>query len=350
MSEDANNPPAEDPEFDVVARYHEILASDPDLTMPVAAIEALIEAITANTQVTTVAETMELLEEYTGKLKASVPNHISLSAGTDLFQRYLVHTLTRTSIMNGSFTAIRNHLLSSGRLFVANAKASREKIAEYYKHLLKDGVTILTNGGSRVVSALLRKAAESTLRFQVIYVLSPAESADSREGHSTVADLRAHGVPVATIPDSAVAYCLEKVNMVIVGAEGVVENGGIISRLGTYQMGLLAKSKEKPFYVVTESHKFVRLFPLGQFDLPIKQNVLEFKAGDDAQETTEAGRTTEDRGATDINPNPTSWKCSGLNPHDAVDYTPPRLISGIITESGVMTPSAVSEELIKIWF
>ena len=35
---------------------------------------------------------------------------------------------------------------------------------------------------------------------------------------------------------------------------------------------------------------------------------------------------------------------------DAVDYTPPDLISGIITESGVLLPSAVSEELIKIWF
>jgi len=35
---------------------------------------------------------------------------------------------------------------------------------------------------------------------------------------------------------------------------------------------------------------------------------------------------------------------------DAVDFTPPEYISGIITESGVLTPSAVSEELIKIWF
>ncbi len=35
---------------------------------------------------------------------------------------------------------------------------------------------------------------------------------------------------------------------------------------------------------------------------------------------------------------------------DAVDFTPPDLISALITESGVLTPSAVSEELIKIWF
>ncbi|KAK5041051.1 translation initiation factor eIF-2B subunit alpha, partial [Cryomyces antarcticus] len=69
------------------------------------------------------------------------------------------------------------------------------------------------------------------------------------------------------------------VDMVIVGAEGVVENGGIISRLGTYQMGMLAKSARKPFYVVAESHKFVRLYPLSQYDLPIEQRVVDFKIG-----------------------------------------------------------------------
>ena len=37
--------------------------------------------------------------------------------------------------------------------------------------------------------------------------------------------------------------------------------------------------------------------------------------------------------------------------HDVLTQKqPPDLISGIITESGVLTPSAVSEELIKIWF
>ena len=35
---------------------------------------------------------------------------------------------------------------------------------------------------------------------------------------------------------------------------------------------------------------------------------------------------------------------------EAVDYTPPNLITALITESGVHTPSAVSEELIKIWY
>ena len=43
----------------------------------------------------------------------------------------------------------------------------------------------------------------------------------------------------------------------------------MISSMGTYQIGLLAKSTGKPFYVVAESHKFVRLDPLSGTDLPI---------------------------------------------------------------------------------
>lgn len=363
-SETAATENAEPLGFDVVSAYNRILSSDPEITMPVAAIEALVEAI-AHSQVSTVAETLDLLEKATASLKESIANPISLSAGTDLFQRYLITTLNRPASLNlgpeDDFRAIRNHLLSNGKLFVERAKASREKIAGFGRHFIRDGTTILTNGGSRVVGALLKKAAESsTIRFRVIYVMSPSRAADSPLGHQIVSELRALNVPIATIPDSAVAYSLGKVDMVIVGAEGVVENGGIISRLGTYQMGLLAKSKGKPFYVVAESHKFVRLFPLGQFDLPTKQNILDFKVDDDKE--------AADEGVADVGEKQERSKCSGLSADDAVDYTvshyciryagvlltcqnqSPDLISGIITESGVLTPSAVSEELIKIWF
>ena len=70
--------------------------------------------------------------------------------------------------------------------------------------------------------------------------------------------------------DAAVGYIIEKVDLVIVGAEGVVENGGIINKIGTNQMAVCAKAQNKPFYVVAESFKFVRLFPLNQQDVPDK--------------------------------------------------------------------------------
>ena len=65
----------------------------------------------------------------------------------------------------------------------------------------------------------------------------------------------------------------------------MVENGGIISRMGTYQIALLAKAAGKPFYVAAESHKFVRLYPLGQYDLGIDQEVLKFRTEDREEET-----------------------------------------------------------------
>ena len=394
--------------FDVVATYKRLLIEDPELTMPVAAIESLVLAL-AHTPASTISETLDLLSTLTATLKRHIPNPISLSAGTDLFQRYIITTLQRPSGVtspNGrsnssaGFDDIRTHLVRNGQLFVERAKEARDKIAGFGKHFIRDGHTVLTNGGSRVVGALLRSAAEQSggfgargsIRFRVIYVVDKSAEADKEgacESMENVTALRKLGVPVATIPPTAIAYCLGQVTACFVGAEGVVENGGIISRLGTYQMGMLAKSAGKPFYVVAESHKFVRLYPLGQSDLGIEQRIVEFKSGVEGKEASgSSGKKQElhkDEGVADMygDDNDTgvlapemvngkAWNqqqqlVSSLP--EAVDFTvssgpfqilngwtilttpqPPNLISGIITESGVLLPSAVSEELIKIWF
>lgn len=48
-------------------------------------------------------------------------------------------------------------------------------------------------------------------------------------------------------------------------------------QIGTYQMAMCSKAHNKPFYVVAESFKFVRLYPLNQQDVPdkfkVRQNV-----------------------------------------------------------------------------
>ncbi|KAL1305620.1 hypothetical protein AAFC00_007221 [Neodothiora populina] len=353
-------------DFDVVAAYHKILASDPDITMPVAAIEALVEAL-HDIPATTVSETLDLLSTLTAELKRKIPNPISLSAGTDLFQRYIITTLQNprggsSSSRGGDFDAIRDHLVQNGKLFVERAKEARDKIASFGKHFVRDGNTVLTNGGSRVVGALLRSAAEASggfgaqgsIRFRVIYVVSShAPDAESTENISV---LRKLGIPVATIPPTAIAYCLQQVTQCFVGAEGVVENGGIISRLGTYQIAMLAKAAGKPFYVVSESHKFVRLYPLGQLDLGIDQRIVEFKTADGKDERPKSANSmrstvsAKDEGVADMDGDAASISSESPAVAEAVDFTPPNLISGIITESGVLLPSAVSEELIKIWF
>lgn len=44
-------------------------------------------------------------------------------------------------------------------------------------------------------------------------------------------------------------------NLVLVGAEGVVENGGIINKLGSYHVAIAAREHAIPFYVAAESYK-----------------------------------------------------------------------------------------------
>lgn len=271
--------------------------------------------------------------------------------------------------------------MANGRLFVQRAKEARGKIADVARRFVRDGSTVMTSGSSRVVSAVLTAASAERVRFRVVYVRSsslessfgtaskvapPAKS--PQKPPSLVSELRARGVPVAEIGEGAVAYAMGEVDMVLSGAEGVVENGGVINKLGTYQLGLLAQSAGKPFYVLVESHKFVRLYPLGQHDLGIEQMVLDFrdgKGGDGAagggrecaNQAKAEGTCTHKGRANEASDVPRVTRdITHAEPRDipdarsAVDFTPPELITALITESGVHTPSAVSEELINIWY
>lgn len=335
--------------FDIVAKYHALLADDLGMTMPIAAIQALVAALSTHDTSTT-TETMTLLAAYTDKLKTGVPNQISLSAGTDLFQRFLSHSIKPGA--DADFAAVVRHMLSNGQLFAERAKAARAKIASRGKHCIRDGRTILTKGASRCVQGFLEDAARANIRFRVIYVLS---SLNDTKGIDMVTSLRTHGIPVATIPDAAVAYTMHKVDMVFVGAEGVLQDGGIVSQLGTHQLALLANIRNKEFFVFAESHKFVRLFPLGQFDLPIEQKAIRFYADDDDKAVEAWGSRSSSQPTEDLHPQLREeieqrerlWASGAVE--NAVDYTPGKLISTIVTEGGMMTPSAVAEELFKIW-
>lgn len=133
-------------------------------------------------------------------------------------------------------------------------------------------------------------------------------------------DLKQLGVSCTLILDSAVGYVMEQVDMVMVGAEGVAESGGVINKIGTYTMAMCAQEIKKPFYVLTESFKFSRIYPLNQVDLP---NEFKYTAS--------------------------TLKKDLRKEHPLVDYTPPHFINLLFTDLGILTPSAVSDELIKLY-
>lgn len=110
-------------------------------------------------------------------------------------------------------------------------------------------------------------------------------------------------------------------------------------------MALCSKAHNTPFYVVAESFKFVRLYPLNQQDVPDKFKV---RAG------LEELRPSVSPALTSVSA--PQYKADTLKTvqnlseeHPIIDYTPPSLITLLFTDLGVLTPSAVSDELIKLY-
>ena len=69
-------------------------------------------------------------------------------------------------------------------------------------------------------------------------------------------------IPCTTVLDSAIGMCMSSIDCIFVGAEAVLENGGIVNKISTYTVALCAKAYNKPFYVFAESLKFLKRFPL----------------------------------------------------------------------------------------
>jgi len=176
--------------------------------------------------------------------------------------------------------------------------------------------------------ALLARAVAANRRFRVLVT----ESKPTNRGIKAAIELERLGIEATVILDTAVGYYIERVQMVLVGAEGVVENGGIINQIGTYMVAAMAKAANVPFYAVAERYKFVRCYPLSQRDMPTMSTALLLSG--------------------DLSPShitPSSDNHFEPN-HPTIDYTPPGLITLLFTDFGVLTPSAVSDELIKMYY
>ncbi|OQR91934.1 translation initiation factor eIF-2B subunit alpha [Achlya hypogyna] len=298
--------------------------SDPDSAIAVAVIKALT-GVVQRSSASTMMEIESALTDAAAALKAAADgpaaskvqlSSISVTAVCQLFLRYV----TRCFLEFDDFDQCKSQLIDRGKLFAETSLLSRKRIADLGHNFVRDGMKVLTHGASRVVTGLLLQAAK-TKHFSVVVT----EGRPNGAGYKTAELLSNAGIPTTVIVDAAMGYYMEKVDMVIVGAEGVVENGGIVNKIGTFSAAMIAHAMKKPFYVAAESFKFARLYPLNQSDFPHNRH-------DD---------TTLDA-AVAKHPNLTVGSPS-------CDYTPPHYISLLFTDLGVLTPSAVSDELIKLY-
>lgn len=103
---------------------------------------------------------------------------------------------------------------------------------------------------------------------------------------------------------------------------------------------MVAKTLKKPFYVAVESYKFARMYPLTQRDVTDM-----FRHDSDEASHSHANTSTA---ATEIAASiPRNDNISFF--HTTIDYTPAEYITLLFTDLGVLTPAAVSDELIKLY-
>ena len=131
----------------------------------------------------------------------------------------------------------------------------------------------------------------------------------------TTFELKHEGIDVSLIPDTAVGYTMANglINKIVVGADRILSTGHVFNKIGTYQIALIAKQHNIPFYVAA---------PLSTFDLNSNTEDVVIEQRKASEVTSIGNKKTAPDGINVINP--------------AFDMTPPELISGIITEKGVI--------------
>jgi methylthioribose-1-phosphate isomerase len=153
------------------------------------------------------------------------------------------------------------------------------------------------------------------------------ETRPRNQGASLTAwELGHHGVAHTVIPDNTGGHLMQHgmVDLVIVGTDRVAANGDVCNKIGTYLKALAARDNGVPFYVALPSPTIDFCIDDGVSQIPIEQ-----RAADEV--TMMTGRTADGRIETvRIVPEGSPVANYGF------DVTPARLVSGLITERGVL--------------
>ena len=205
-------------------------------------------------------------------------------------------------------------------------------MGEHGRHLVSPGVRILTicNAGALATCGYgtAMGVIRSAHRLKLVDKVWVCETRPVLQGaRLTIWELQQDGIPECLITDSMAAAVMQQghVDMVVTGADRVAANGDAANKIGTYGLAVLAAYHHIPFYVAA---------PLSTVDMKIesgKQIPIEERDRDEVRQI----------GGTYI----TLPEANVYNP--AFDVTPNQLITGIITEAGVIRPP-YQENLLKV--
>jgi len=206
---------------------------------------------------------------------------------------------------------VKHFTISKADEVVNGSLQAVAQIAEHGSELIADGDKIMTHSYSSTVVAVLKAAFAKHRHIEVI----ATRSGPGRTGERIARELGLYGIPVTFIDDAAMGLYMRTVNRVVVGADRVCADGKVVNGIGTYQLALASEKANIPFYVLCETLKFDPRLSSDEVDLEEKE----------PSEVVESGKLPPE--------------VRVKNPY--FDITPLELITGIITENGLLMPEEV---------
>lgn len=204
------------------------------------------------------------------------------------------------------------------------------KMGDFGSSLIGENANILTHcnagslatGGYGTALGVIRSASRDG-KVKMVYA---DETRPLLQGSRlTVYELMKDKIPVTLITDSMAAYHMQQglIDCIITGADRIVANGDSANKIGTYNLGILAKYHNIPLYIAA---------PYSTFDFDLKNgSEINIENRDPEEVRQFAGNYSAPK------------DCLVSNP--AFDVTPAELITAIITERGIISP--VNQENIR---
>ncbi|HHV43276.1 MAG TPA: S-methyl-5-thioribose-1-phosphate isomerase [Firmicutes bacterium] len=213
------------------------------------------------------------------------------------------------------------HLLAEAHGLAQADIQTNQRIGAHGATLVPKGAGILTHCNAGALATVdygtalgVVRAAHSAGKDITVYA---CETRPFLQGaRLTTWELVEDGIPVTLITDNMAGYLMQKgqVSLVIVGADRIAANGDVANKIGTYGLAVLAQAHGIPFYVAAPTST-IDLTLAGGEEIPIEERPAE-------EVTHFLGQKVAPRGVAVWNP--------------AFDVTPHHLITGIITEVGVL--------------
>lgn len=256
------------------------------------------------------------LQKHAEYLKSARPTAVNLMWAVDK-QLELAKNSTK------SIAEIVEDLKENGIKLENEDVEINKKIGAFGAELVKKGATILTHCNAGALATVGYGTALGVVRSafakdNTIQVFADETRPRLQGARITTFELITDGIPVTLITDGMSGYFMKKgmIDMVVVGADRIASNGDTANKIGTYNLAIAAKYHNIPFYVAA---------PLSTIDTSINSgDEIPIEERGHEEVTHINGKSICAEGVKVINP--------------GFDVTPNELISGIITEKGVLYP------------